>query len=100
MTTIIESLKYADEIIHGGDPQDTDLAEDWAKNGFTSGEECEPWWNAGCFDAYSAAVLRDAGIAANDVSAMHASLGAGASIGYWHSNGDLSLGKVQELISD
>lgn len=98
MTTILESLKYTDATIHGGDPQDVDLAQDWTDNGFTSGEECEPWWEVGCFDAGSAAALRAAGIVPSAVAPAHAAFGTTASIGYWHSNGDISLDEVKQLI--
>ncbi len=96
MTTILEALKYAGETIHGGNPQDAKIAQDWKDNGFASGEDCEPWWEAGCFDAHSAAELRDAGIAASDVSITHDAI----SIGYWHSNGDMGLDDVRKVLAD
>ena len=105
MTTILEALKYADDLIHGGNPQDANIANDWEHNGFKTGEECEPWWAAGCFDAGSAAELRDAGIAARDMSMMYSAYGSGyslggASLGYQHSNEDMDLYAIRKVLSD
>lgn len=61
MTTVLESLKYADDDVHGGNPQDEGIANEWIDYGFATGESCEAWWAAGCWEPSTAGSLRDAG---------------------------------------
>lgn len=92
MTTILETLKYAGDTIHGGDPQDAGIAKMWEDAGFASGEECEAWWDKNCFDADKTAVLRDAGIVPDNL--------ASSDIGYRFCNSDISLRDVMSLLED
>jgi hypothetical protein len=100
-TEIREAIRYRDAMIHGGSPTSMDaISQEWADAGF-SAPECERWWDAACFDAGRAAVLRDAGITPEQVARPVDREGyEGYSIGYWHSNGDLSLADVLELIAE
>ena len=77
----------------GDTPRDI-LAAEWIENGF------EPrtvglWWIARCFEPFRAAELRDAGIEPKDICPDCA---FGDTIGYHHSNCDLGLEEVRELI--
>ena len=101
MRTILEALQHADDAITGGGllrlPA---VAEEWADAGFETGEECEPWCRAGCFNPDSAAELRGAGISPSDVSPTHRAFGSAASIGYWHSSCDLTTDDVLALLAE
>jgi len=98
-TTIAEMLKYADATIHGGNPSDPAIIDAWAAAGFDNGDQCVPWWDAGCFNADRAAELRGrmvvpeavAGpVAGGEYHGLRGRLIDGYSLGYWHANGDLS----------
>lgn len=97
MTTAIE---YAGHMISGGNPSRyAIIAEEWVDAGF-SADSAEKWWGAGCFDADSAADLRDAGLSAESVGQMHDEFGGSASIGYCLANGDITLADVRQLLAE
>lgn len=56
MTTVYEALKYETVVIQGDDIKWA--AGEWEDNGFKTGEDCSPWWDAGCWDAGTAHELR------------------------------------------
>ncbi len=81
------------EFLCGESPQDV-IAAEWIENGFEA-KTVGLWWLARCFEPARAAELRDAGIDPRKVSPNCA---LGDTIGYHHSNCDLRLDEVQELI--
>lgn len=96
---IDEIARYLEQLpggawAHGGDPEGT--AQEWCNAGFGVAET-EEWLSARCFDAASAAALRDAGITAGD--ARWQPEGNPETIGYLVSNGDMTVERARELIS-
>ena len=81
------------EWLCGESPQDI-VAAEWVEHGFTS-KTVGAWWLARCFEPVQAAELRDAGIEPEDVCRACA---VGDTVGYHHSNFDLGLDDVRELI--
>jgi len=77
-----------------GDVAPETIAAEWVECGFTPAS-AGLWWLARCFEPSRAAELRDEGVTAYDVSPICA---LGDTIGYHHSNYDLSLDEVRELI--
>ena len=93
-----QAVESAGEVIHGDQPHE--IAEQWIDAGFTS-DEAKAWWDAGAFDAASAAELRDAGIAPEDVGMIsdREMPAENVTIAYWHSNGDMDLDAVRAAIA-
>ena len=81
------------EWLCGESPEDV-IAAEWIENGFEA-KTVGLWWLARCFEPFRAAELRDAGIEPRAVSPNCA---LGDTIGYHHSNCDLRLDEVRELI--
>ncbi len=97
MTTIKEALKYQDHSIHGGEIDVT--ADEWLDAGFLTGEACEPWWHAGCFDAAAAATLRDNGILPEECLGLQDEQ-HGFSLAYAYANSDISLDEVKRIVAE
>lgn len=71
-----------------------EVAQEWIDAGF-SAEGADRWISAGCFEARSAAALRDAGVKAEQAAAQYES---GMTIGYAVANGDISVGEAVERL--
>jgi hypothetical protein len=93
MATTIRCTTGMVGFIAGNEPVEN-AAECWIDAGFTA-DDAPAWWEAGCFDADSASVLRDAGLTPEQVGERH-DTDEPESWGYRHSNGDVSTAKVCE----
>lgn len=72
-----------------------EVAQEWIDAGF-SREAADAWMSvARCFDADSAAALRDAGVTPEQASAEHE---GGETIGHAVAHGDLSARKAAKLV--
>lgn len=87
--------QYATILTDGTGTDHADIAAEWAGEGFTPDEVAE-WAKVRCFNAWSAAMLRDAGVSPDDVATVTGG-GPGEyadTIGYKFANGDVSVGEV------
>lgn len=89
MVAELESTTGADMII--GNEDVADVAQCWIDAGF-SRDNVSDWWDAGCFDASRAAILRDSRLTPEQVSQpAPESVLAGRSWGYAFCNNDCSI---------
>jgi hypothetical protein len=85
--------KFSDDLLTDGRSRE-DVARAWVDDGFAA-DSVGLWWLGGCFDSGRTAELRDAGVDPRDIARKCA---LGDSIGYHHSNYDLSMSDVLVLI--
>ena len=94
LNQMLAAVEGAGHFISGNEPER--IAEEWVDEGFGVAEAAE-WWKAGCFDASRTAELRDADLTPDQVSGELEGR-EGYSIGYWHSNMDLTLEDVLNAV--
>lgn len=93
MATTIRCTTGAVDFIAGGRDNVERVAEEWVDAGFDCDDATE-WWQAGCFDAASAEILRDAGITPEQAGETED--GETETWGYRHSNNDVTTDDVCE----
>jgi hypothetical protein len=78
-----------------GDMTAGEIADEWLRAGFLA-HEVWPWWVARCFNPSRTAECRAANL---DPRALIQVCALGDTIGYHHSNGDITLAEAKALIS-
>lgn len=93
---MIDVVNAFGEWAHGGDPEGT--TREWELAGFDP-EQAREWLEAGCFDAWAARKLADAGFTP-ELAATRTDAGIGneETIAYKVSNGDLTVYEAAESL--
>ena len=97
---MVQVLRNHGVFAYGSEEDIERYAEEWEDYDF-SPDQADKWLEAGCFQAYAARELSDAGISSENAARLDPDESRpGTQIGYSVANGDMSIEEAVQIIEE